>query len=60
MGAVTASTCAAGPPWLGVNGRRTVRPSQGVRIGLTKEAHPLLRFYERGNVYVSGPPKLQS
>jgi DNA-3-methyladenine glycosylase len=32
--------CAAGPLWLGVDGRRAVRPSRSVRIGLTK-AGPL-------------------
>jgi len=30
-----------------------------VRIGLTKEAHRLLRFYERGNPCVSGPKRLR-
>ncbi len=28
------------------------------RIGITKAAHRLLRFYERGNPYVSGPRRL--
>jgi DNA-3-methyladenine glycosylase len=35
--------------------RRAVRPSRSARIGLTKEVDRLLRFYERGNAYVSGP-----
>jgi DNA-3-methyladenine glycosylase len=52
--------CAAGPLWLGVDKRRSVRPARSVRIGLTKEVHRLLRFYERGNAYVSGPRKLDS
>jgi DNA-3-methyladenine glycosylase len=51
--------CAAGPLWLGMDERRAVRPSRSVRIGLTKEAYRLLRFYERGNACVSGPPKLR-
>ncbi|MGH6884217.1 MAG: DNA-3-methyladenine glycosylase, partial [Hypericibacter sp.] len=51
--------CAAGPLWLGVDERRAVRPARSVRIGLTKEAHRRLRFYERGNVHVSGPRKLR-
>jgi DNA-3-methyladenine glycosylase len=51
--------CAAGPLWLGVDGLRAVRPARSVRIGLTKEADRLLRFYERGNAYVSGPRKLR-
>ncbi len=50
--------CAAGPLWLGVDERRSARPSRSVRIGLTKEMHRPLRFYERNNVYVSGPRKL--
>jgi 3-methyladenine DNA glycosylase Mpg len=29
-----------------------------VRIGLTRAADRVLRFYERGNVYVSGPKRL--
>jgi DNA-3-methyladenine glycosylase len=52
--------CAAGPLWLGVDERRAARPSRSVRIGLTKEVDRLLRFYERGSVYVSGPRKLRS
>jgi DNA-3-methyladenine glycosylase len=52
--------CAAGLLWLGVDERRAIRPSRSVRIGLTKEVYRLLRFYERGNVYVSGPRKLSS
>jgi DNA-3-methyladenine glycosylase len=52
--------CAAGPLWLGVDDERpTVRLSRSVRIGLTKEVDRLLRFYERGNVYVSGPRGLR-
>jgi DNA-3-methyladenine glycosylase len=30
-----------------------------VRIGLSREAHRLLRFYERGNRFVSGPRRLR-
>jgi DNA-3-methyladenine glycosylase len=52
--------CAAGPLWLGVEERPAPRSSRSVRIGLTKEAHRLLRFYEPGSVYVSGPGKLRS
>ena len=51
--------CAAGPLWLGMNERREVRPARSVRIGLTKEADRLLRFYERGSLYVSGPRELR-
>jgi DNA-3-methyladenine glycosylase len=61
--------CAPGPLWLGAlatprlpqNGGRTpllVRKS--TRIGITRAAHRLLRFYEPGNPFVSGPTRLRS
>lgn len=52
--------CAPGPIWLGAAVNKTGRISLGnsVRIGLTKEAHRLLRFYERGNPCVSGPKRM--
>jgi DNA-3-methyladenine glycosylase len=53
--------CAAGPLWLGVNDeRRAVRLSRSARIGLTEEVDRRLRFFERGNAYVSGPRVLRS
>ncbi len=53
--------CAAGPLWLGVDDeRRAVRLSRSARIGLTKEVDRLLRFFERGSAYVSGPRDLRS
>ena len=52
--------CAAGPLWLGQDERPGARPSRSVRIGLTKEVDRLLRFYERGSTYVSGPRRLRS
>jgi DNA-3-methyladenine glycosylase len=52
--------CAAGPLWLGADDdRRAVHLSRSARIGLTKEVDRLLRFYERGNAYVSGPRGLR-
>jgi DNA-3-methyladenine glycosylase len=50
--------CAPGPIWLGSAVRPVGRIGRSVRIGITKEAHRLLRFYERGNPCVSGPKKL--
>ena len=49
--------CAAGPLWLGVDEHPAPRLQRGVRIGLTREVDRLLRFYERGNAYVSGRRK---
>ncbi|SMF03651.1 DNA-3-methyladenine glycosylase [Tistlia consotensis] len=51
--------CAAGPLWLGVDGRPAVQPARSVRIGLTKEADRPLRFYESGSPWVSGPRSLR-
>jgi len=49
--------CAAGPLWLGESERRVGTIAKSVRIGISREAHRLLRFYERGNPYVSGPKR---
>ncbi|HTS53957.1 MAG TPA: DNA-3-methyladenine glycosylase [Burkholderiales bacterium] len=46
--------------WLGGGVRPAGRIGKSVRIGLTKEAHRLLRFYERGSPFVSGPKRLIS
>jgi DNA-3-methyladenine glycosylase len=56
--------CHSGLLWLG-------KPAPGVtagallvarsrRIGITRAAHRLLRFYERGNPFVSGPARLRA
>jgi DNA-3-methyladenine glycosylase len=52
--------CGPGVLWLGRSLVRTKRIEIGrsVRIGLTKEAHRLLRFYEKGNPCISGPKRL--
>ena len=50
--------CAKGPLWLGTAARPTGKIGVSVRIGITQEAHRLLRFYERGNPFVSGPKSL--
>lgn len=47
--------CARGPLWLGTAGRPAGVIGQSVRIGLTREVERVLRFYERGSRFVSGP-----
>lgn len=48
-----------GELWLGTAVRRTGRVGTSVRIGITKDAHRPLRFYERGSRFVSGPARLR-
>jgi DNA-3-methyladenine glycosylase len=50
---------ANGPLWLGAPVRRTGPIGVSVRIGISKDAHRMLRFYERGNPFVSGPKRLR-
>jgi hypothetical protein len=50
---------AAGPLWLATSRQRTAAVSKSVRIGLTRSVDRELRFYERGNPYVSGPKRLR-
>ncbi len=65
--------CGAGPLWLGALARpksgsgdlKTTRRTgfavgKSPRIGITRAAHRLLRFYERGSPFVSGPARLRS
>lgn len=44
--------------WLGTPVRPAGPIGVSVRIGITKDAERLLRFYERGNPFVSGPKRL--
>src|SRR5947207_4628384 len=50
--------CAPGPLWLGEMSQPTGQIGKTVRIGITRAADQLLRFYERGNPFVSGPQRL--
>ena len=53
--------CAGGPLWLGAAVKLTRRPiGVSVRIGITQDAHRLLRFYEQGSRFVSGPKHLNT
>ncbi|MEP6943293.1 MAG: DNA-3-methyladenine glycosylase [Betaproteobacteria bacterium] len=47
--------CAAGALWLGSEARSAGSIGVSVRIGLSREAHRKLRYFERDNVHVSGP-----
>jgi len=50
--------CARGPLWLGSAVKPAGTIGESVRIGITREVDRLLRFYERGNPFVSGPKRL--
>jgi len=50
--------CGPGSLWLGAEVRPAGEIGTSVRIGLTKEIDRPLRFYERGNRFVSGPRRL--
>lgn len=47
--------CQTGPLWLGTDGQAPGEIGQSKRIGITRAADSLLRFYIRGNLFVSGP-----
>jgi len=51
--------CAAGSLWLAATAQRIGGIGKSVRIGITRDADRLLRFYERGNAHVSGVRKLR-
>jgi len=53
-----ADFCGSGVLWLGSAVRRVGAIGTSVRIGITKEAHRPLRFYERGSAFVSGAKAL--
>jgi DNA-3-methyladenine glycosylase len=50
--------CQAGPLWLGSDGQASYEIGQSKRIGITRAADSLLRFYVRSNWFVSGPRAL--
>ena len=52
--------CRKGPLWLGSDARPPGDIGQSKRIGITRAVDNPLRFYVRGNRFVSGPPKLNA
>jgi DNA-3-methyladenine glycosylase len=50
--------CVEGPLWLATGDQPVGRIRKSRRIGISREAHRLRRFYERGNPHVSGPKHL--
>lgn len=51
--------CNKGPLWLGAAVRTSGPVSMSVRIGITREVDRVLRVYERGSPFVSGPRRLR-
>jgi DNA-3-methyladenine glycosylase len=50
--------CAPGRLWLGETSYPVGAIGKTVRIGISRAAEKRLRFYERGNTFVSGPKRL--
>jgi len=50
--------CAPGPLWLGETSHPVGPIGKTVRIGITRAADQVLRYYERDNPFVSGPKRL--
>jgi DNA-3-methyladenine glycosylase len=50
--------CTDGPLWLGTSVGNTALVGTSVRIGISQEVGRLLRFFEIGNPFISGPKAL--
>ena len=51
--------CRKGPLWLARDDLEPGKIGQSIRIGITKDADRMLRFYVRGSPFVSGPRSLR-
>ena len=54
-----ADLCAAGALWLAATAQEVGTIGKSIRIGITRAADRVLRFYERDNAHVSGARKLR-
>lgn len=52
--------CRRGPLWLACGDHKPVKVGRSIRIGISRDAHRLLRFYLRGSPFVSGPKSLNT
>ena len=52
--------CAKGPLWLGDDGVAVPVIGESVRIGISKDADRMLRFFVPGSRFVSGPARLRA
>lgn len=52
--------CVKGPLWLATSVLPTAAVASSVRIGISREAHHLRRFYERRSPYISGTKRLNA
>jgi DNA-3-methyladenine glycosylase len=52
--------CAAGELWLAAAPSPRGAIARSVRVGITREVDRLLRFYERGNLFVSHPRQVRA
>ncbi|MGX9119931.1 DNA-3-methyladenine glycosylase [Mesorhizobium sp. BHbsci] len=50
--------CREGPLWLARDDHKAGEIGKSIRIGISKDADRLLRFYVRGSAFVSGPRSL--
>ncbi|HEX3651232.1 MAG TPA: DNA-3-methyladenine glycosylase [Rhizomicrobium sp.] len=50
--------CRKGPLWLASDDHKPGKIGRSVRIGISRDAHRLLRFYLRGSPFVSGAKSL--